>query len=163
VTRKKKKAIAAATAAEIETLMQQIMGAFRDLRGAGPRLGLIPDWSMGSWDLLQALSDGPVTMSDLARRRSVSRQYIQKIASVPIRKGWIRLDPNPADRRAPLMVITAEGELHIQTHRERVDRALHTLSEHFVAEDVAKAAATVALLRTVLEAVQRSAEPRPGE
>jgi DNA-binding MarR family transcriptional regulator len=138
-------------AAELEGLMQQILGAFRDLRSIGPRLGLAAEYGLGSSGLLQALAEGAVTMSEFARRRGVSRQYIQKIAEVPIREGWIRLEPNPADRRAPLMVITPEGELRIRARRERIERTLNAMSEHFVAEDVAKAAATVAAMRTALD------------
>ena len=152
-----------ASAVELEGLMQEILRTFHDLRTAGPRIGLVTDWGKGSWGLLQTLAaEGPMTMSDLARKRAVSRQYIQKIACAPIREEWIRLEPNPADRRAPLMAITPAGQRRIRAHRKRIDRALRTLSRNLVAEDVTRAAATVALMRTLLDAVQSSAEPPEG-
>ena len=142
------------SAAELETLMQEILRAFYDVRAAGQRTGLFQDWGSSNWGLLQLLeAEGPITMADLARKRSVSRQYIQKIASTPIGNEWIRLDPNPADRRAPLMAITDTGRRRLKSHRERVDRALGTLSRHVTAEDVKKAAATIALVRSLLDRV----------
>jgi DNA-binding MarR family transcriptional regulator len=98
-------------------------------------------------------------MSDLARRRSVSRQYIQKIACTPIREQWIRLEPNPADRRAPLMTITADGLRRMRTHRRQIERALRGVSRHLLAEDVAKAAATVSLVRSVLDQMPPAGAP----
>lgn len=92
-----------------------------------------------------------MTMSSLARRRSVSRQYIQKIAVTPIREKWITLEPNPADRRAPLMTITAEGRRWMREHRREVQKRLRGVSRHFAATDVAKAAAIVSLMRSMLE------------
>jgi DNA-binding MarR family transcriptional regulator len=137
---------------ELETLMQEITRAFYDLRATGQAMGLSSDWGNGSWGLLQVLEvDGPMSMSDLARRRSVSRQYIQKIACTPIREKWITLEPNPADRRAPVMTITADGLRRLRTHRRQLQRGLRRVSRHFVAEDVAKAAATLSLMRSVLD------------
>jgi DNA-binding MarR family transcriptional regulator len=132
--------------------MQEITRAFYDMRATGQRLGLFSDWGNGSWGLLQVLAtEGPMTMSNLARQRSVSRQYIQKIACVPIRERWITLEPNPADRRAPLMTMTPAGLRRVRARRRQLDRALRGVSRHFVARDVAKAAATVSLVRSLLD------------
>lgn len=142
------------SAAELEALIQEILHAFHDVRAAGHRTGLFQDWGRSKWSLLQILeAEGPITMADLARKRSVSRQYIQKLASTPIGNEWIRLDPNPADRRAPLMAITNIGRRRLKTHRARVDRALGALSSHVTAEEVKKAAATIALVRSLLDRV----------
>jgi DNA-binding MarR family transcriptional regulator len=150
-SKKKTEPTAGAGTAELDALMQEILAAFRDVRAAGQRTGLFQDWG-SSWGILQILdAEGPITMADLARKRSVSRQYIQKIASEPIAKGWIRLDPNPADRRAPLMLITETGKRRLRSHRRRVDRALGNLARHVTADDVANASATIALVRGLLD------------
>jgi DNA-binding MarR family transcriptional regulator len=139
--------------ADLEGLLVEILRAFQDLRAAGAHIGLVADQG-GEWGLIQTLTvEGPMTMSALARRRSVSRQYIQKIASFPIRKGWIALEPNPADRRAPLMVVTDRGQRRLRIRRQRIDRALRSMSSHCIAEDIAKATATVAQVRALLEKV----------
>jgi|CXWL01.1.fsa_nt_gi DNA-binding MarR family transcriptional regulator len=132
---------------ELETLMKEIARASYDLRTTGQGMGLFSDRG-----LLEVLAiEGPMTMSNLARRRSVSRQYIQKIASKPIREKWITLEPNPADRRAPLMTITTDGLRRVRTRRRQLKTALRVVSQHFDAEDVAKATATVSLVRSVLD------------
>jgi DNA-binding MarR family transcriptional regulator len=137
---------------ELETLMKEITRAYYDLRATGQGKAPFSDWGNGSWGLLQVLAkEGPMTMSGLARQRSVSRQYIQKIAAPPIRDKWIALEPNPADRRAPLMMITAEGRRQMRAHRRQIRKGLRGVSRHFVATDVAKAAATVSLMRSMFE------------
>jgi DNA-binding MarR family transcriptional regulator len=137
---------------ELETLIREITQAFYDLRGTGE--GAFSELGSGSWELLQVLAtEGPMTMSGFARRRSVSRQYIQKVAATPIREKWITLEPNPADRRAPLMTISPEGERRVRAQRRRLQRELRGVSRHFVAGDVANATATVALMRSVLDKV----------
>jgi len=135
---------------ELETLIREITKAFYDLRATGQ--GSFSELGSGSWELLQVLAtEGPMTMSSFARQRSVSRQYIQKVAATPIREKWITLEPNPADRRAPLMTITPEGERRIRAQRRELQRELRGVSRHFVAGDVAKATATVALMRSVID------------
>ncbi|MDH5276224.1 MAG: MarR family transcriptional regulator [Gammaproteobacteria bacterium] len=137
---------------ELEALMKEITRAYYDLRATGQGTAPFSDWGNGSWGLLQVLAtEGSMTMSALARRRSVSRQYIQKIAATPIRDKWITLEPNPADRRAPLMTITAEGRRQMRAHRRQIRKGLRGVSRHFVATDVAKAAATVSLMRSMFE------------
>lgn len=137
---------------ELETLMKEITQAYYELRGMGRGTAPFSDWGGGSWGLLQVLlKDGPTTMSNLARQRSVSRQYIQKIAATLIREKWITLEPNPADRRAPLMTLTAEGRRRMRVQRRQIQRGLRGVSRHFLATDLAKAAATVSLVRSLFD------------
>lgn len=151
-TVKKSEEVADSCTRELETLMREITRAYHDLRATGTGVAPFSDRGSGSWGLLQVLAtEGPMTMSSLARQRSVSRQYIQKIAATPIRENWITLEPNPADRRAPLMTITDEGQRRMRAHRREIQRGLRGVSRHFVATDVAKATATVSLMRAMLE------------
>jgi len=147
---------------ELETLVREITKAFYDLRATGQ--GAFSEMGSGSWELLQVLAtEGPMTMSSYARRRSVSRQYIQKVAATPIREKWITLEPNPADRRAPLMTITPEGERRIRAQRRELQRELRGVSRHLVAGDVANATATVALMRSVLDKMTMAGAANEGK
>jgi DNA-binding MarR family transcriptional regulator len=137
--------------AELEVLMHEMRRFFDDVRAVAQKNGFLQDWGGSAWGLLRVLEDGgPVSMSDLARRRSCSRQNIQKIASEPIAREWIRLEPNPADRRAPLMVITDAGRRKLRSNRGRVESAMRSLSHDVEPEDVARASATVAKVRLLL-------------
>ncbi|TFG85904.1 MAG: hypothetical protein E4H19_07410, partial [Chromatiales bacterium] len=83
-TVKKSEEVADSCTRELETLMREITRAYHDLRATGTGAAPLSDRGSGSWGLLQVLAtEGPMTMSGLARQRSVSRQYIQKIAATP--------------------------------------------------------------------------------
>lgn len=145
-----------ASAEDLEQLMKEVLAAFFALRAAGQQSGLVTDWGGGTWGLLRTIAaDGPMTMSDLARKRSVSRQYIQKLAAGPLRDRLIELAPNEANQRAPLMTLTALGRKRLAAYGATIRRALGALSTHFDAEDVEQAAATVRRLRELLQPAAR--------
>jgi DNA-binding MarR family transcriptional regulator len=153
-----------ASTTQLEVLMHEMRHFFIDVRAIAQKSGILQDWGGSGWGLLRALEDGgPISMSDLARRRSCSRQNIQKIASEPIAKEWIRLEPNPADRRAPLMVITDAGRRRLRSNRRKVERAMRSLSHNVAADEVAKAAATVAKVRLLLASQGLGDAPADGE
>lgn len=52
---------------------------------------------------------GPLTLSEIARDRAVSRQFIQKIAGSLIKDGLIAKMPNAASKKSPKLHLTASG------------------------------------------------------
>ena len=82
-----------------------MLNTFFALRQTGQDLDMVSESGGGLWGLMRMLTDrGPLTLSEVARLRGVSRQYIQKIAVQLAQQGMIRMTPNPRDRRAKLMV-----------------------------------------------------------
>lgn len=66
--------------------------------------------SRGRLGLLRELARrGPRTMSALARARGTSRQAVQRLAHSLERDAVVEILPNPGDRRAPLLALTARG------------------------------------------------------
>lgn len=136
----------------LESLVVEILSAFFDLRAAGKEYGLVTEQGAGSWGLLRMLRDqGPMTMPEVARSRSVSRQYIQKLASELIAEGWIGLRDNPAHKRSKLMYLTKSGEQELVRMTQRLRAVLVELAPDFSARNVKSAVATVAKLRTHLQ------------
>ncbi|TSB01362.1 MarR family winged helix-turn-helix transcriptional regulator [Sphingorhabdus contaminans] len=52
---------------------------------------------------------GPLTLSEIARDRAVSRQFIQKLAGSLLKDGFVTTMPNPASKRSPKLQLTASG------------------------------------------------------
>jgi DNA-binding MarR family transcriptional regulator len=153
--------------AELLALIDEVLGAFFELRLAGQRLGLVTESGGGAWGLLKTAARKPVGMAELARRRGVSRQYIQKIASGLIEQGYLELADNPAHRRSGLMTVTPAGRRALAQMDRRLDDALAPLGKQFSSRELRLATGTVAKLRSVIGRVAarvgREAETVPGE
>ncbi len=66
--------------------------------------------SAGSRAILLLLDrQGPMTMSEIARDRAVSRQLIQRLASAMLDKGVIAAMPNAAHRKSAKLGLTPQG------------------------------------------------------
>lgn len=127
------------------------MGAFFDLRAAGQTLGLVTDWGAGSWGLLRMLQDaGKKTVPEVAKMRSVSRQYIQKLANELIEAGLIEMVANPGHRRSQFMQLTPGGEQKLAELSQNLRRVLAELEQHFVLEELTLAVKAIAALRQQL-------------
>lgn len=61
------------------------------------------------WQVLGAVVDEPLPVSGIARAMGISRQSVQRIADLLVERGLAAYEPNPAHRRAKLLVPTAEG------------------------------------------------------
>ena len=80
----------------LEVLIQEVLATFFDFRAVGQRYGLVTEQGAGSWGLLRMLkTEGTQMVPDVARSRSVSRQYIQKLANELIAEGWLAMEDNP--------------------------------------------------------------------
>ncbi|MEV7093418.1 MarR family transcriptional regulator [Amycolatopsis sp. NPDC051045] len=100
------------------------------------------------WQVLDFLEDGPATAAEVARRRGLRRQSVQETANRLLRNGMLDRRPNPADARAPLLLLT-----------RRAKEALRALGEAQVewAEDVA-AEVSQEDLETTLRTLRRLRE-----
>lgn len=61
------------------------------------------------WNLLSVVSDRPRSVASAARRLGLSRQSVQRVANDLMKAGALRREGDPADARAPLLVLTDEG------------------------------------------------------
>lgn len=132
----------------VEALILEVLGAFFDLRAAGQRYGLVTEHGGGSWGLLRMLrAEGPLTVSDVARMRSVSRQYIQKLANELIAEGLVTMKDNPSHRQSKFMVLTKRGERRLTELTQRLKNVTRELAPVFSVRDLRVSVGTVATLR----------------
>jgi DNA-binding MarR family transcriptional regulator len=75
----------------------------------GEALARVGGQTLARWVILDALEDGPATVAQLARRRGIARQAVQRVADQLARDGLVAYAPNPRHRRAQLLEPTPRG------------------------------------------------------
>ncbi|MEU6309525.1 helix-turn-helix domain-containing protein [Streptomyces sp. NPDC047014] len=97
---------------EAEAFSRAAVAVFR-LNGrftaALDRLALPSGLSAARWQVLSAVAEEPLSVSEAARRLGTSRQSVQRIADLLVRQGLAVYRENPAHRRAKLLAATARG------------------------------------------------------
>ena len=103
-------------------LTELILEVFR-INGAIINTGnmLIEDLGLTSarWQVLGALKNRPITVSEISRQMGLSRQNVQRIANRLIQDGFIETIENPSHRRAKLCSLTLLGEEAIEEITKR--------------------------------------------
>jgi DNA-binding MarR family transcriptional regulator len=70
--------------------------------------------------VLGELSEEPLTLSALARKREVSMQAASEHVQSLVTRGWVVRVPDPEDRRQALLHITDEGMERLTEVREHI-------------------------------------------
>jgi DNA-binding MarR family transcriptional regulator len=83
--------------------------------GAGETLARLADQTLARWVILDAVEDKPSTVAQVARRRGIARQAVQRVADLLERDGLITYEANPDHRRARLIRPTARGQDALRT------------------------------------------------
>ena len=95
----------------LETLTWELRRAFRDLAAAGDRA--LESLGIRTRDraLLEFLAreSAPISLSELARKRSVSRQHIHQSLRRLSRPEWVHQRRDPIDHRNVLLSLSREG------------------------------------------------------
>ena len=82
---------------------------------AGEALARLADQTLARWVILDAIEDRPATVAQIARRRGIARQAVQRVADLLERDGLAAYAPNPRHRRAQLLRPTARGQAALRT------------------------------------------------
>src|SRR5262245_52784164 len=99
---------------------------------------------------LLARETGPISLSDLARKNSVSRQHIhQSVRRLP-NSGWVESVASPEDHRIVLLRLTREGRAFWKKVRAVDQRFYARFARRFRPEDLRGAVAVLQKLRSEL-------------
>lgn len=94
--------------------------------------------------------EGESAAPDLARRKAVSRQAVQRVLDGLVAKGLVRPEINPRHKRSKHYVLTKAGiETCVEIQRREMEK-IASLMTGAVEADFAKAAAAVAALNALL-------------
>jgi DNA-binding MarR family transcriptional regulator len=92
-------------------LLVEAARAFGIIQEAGKKIGAVSETGKRIWALLRILKlYGPQTVPQIARMRSVSRQYIQRLANDIVEEGYAEFGSNPGHKRSQFLKITPKGE-----------------------------------------------------
>jgi len=136
----------------LESLCWELRRSFRDLtHSAELELGSLGITASDRAILeLLARETAPVSLSDLARKSSVSRQHIhQSIRRLP-NPSWVESVASPDDHRAVLLRLTREGRAFWKKVRAADQRFFSRFARRFRSEDVRGAVTVLQKLRSEL-------------
>lgn len=117
----------------------------RRLMDAAQELAAEGEITAAAWQVLGGVLDEPRTVAEIGRRMGMTRQGVQRVADLLVRRGLAEYRPNPAHRRAKLLACTESGYWAIR----RISIAQHPWAER-VGTDVGAAS-----LRDALEVIER--------
>ena len=143
----------------LEEMIWQVRRLFRELQQEADRALAPLGVTAAERALLEflAMEDAPVGLSEIARRRAVSRQHIhQSLARLDPR--WVERSNDPEDARTVVLALSREGRAVWQKIR-RVDATLlRRLGKRLDAEEIRAATATLRAVRQALPAAQEKAK-----
>ncbi|MEV5508751.1 MarR family winged helix-turn-helix transcriptional regulator [Streptomyces orinoci] len=147
---------AAETLSDITTELFAVNGA---LLRAGDALSARFGLTSARWQVLGLLADGPQSAAHLARERGLRRQAVQQTVVKLVEEGLVATSPNPADRRAPLVSLTAKGADVLA----RIEPAERLWMEHLAdGLDPDDLKATLRMLRGLRAMLAEGLPPAPG-
>ncbi len=104
--------------------------------------------SRGRLSVLRVLAtQGPMTMSQVARARKTSRQGVQRLAAALVEEGWVEALENPEDRRATRLQLTEAGIAAYQELANAESERLNALARGIAADEVRAATKVLKTLR----------------
>ena len=108
------------------------------------------DTTMPQFRVLAHLAEGPLTVSDLARRRRVTLQSMGQIVQTLVERGWVTRAPSAADRRQQLLTLTDRGRAQYERVQARAIEQIAPLLARLEPAELAAVQAALPALRRVL-------------
>jgi DNA-binding MarR family transcriptional regulator len=101
--------------------------------------------------LLELRKSGPLTVPELARRREVSRQFIQVTVNPLLEAGVLVAQTNPAHRRSKLLALSDQGTELIRQVMRREGGLLREWATDLTADEIRQAVTTLENLQQVVQ------------
>ncbi len=134
------------------TLIDAIRLAFNQMRSSADAAHADLGITAALRAVLERLArGGPQTVPDMARARNVSRQHIQKIVDGLGEAGLIDMKANPAHKRSPLIVLSAEGRTLFAIIEKREVAILAGIGKILQGDNLAAATKTLKTLTGALQ------------
>ena len=107
--------------------------------------------------VLQALSERPRRITDLAAREAVTQPAVTLLVNRLERRGWVQRAPDPDDRRAVLVTLTEQGDEVFEQLRSEYRALLHEEMATLPDRDVETLASAVDILDRLIDRLQQRA------
>ena len=133
-----------ASTAHAEALIEAIVMSYHRLTLAAEQLHERSGLTTGMRSVLLALDGaGPLSSSQLAAARLVSRQFMQKLTSSMVKAGWLVRDVHPHDRRMVVLKMTAKAKRAVSGVRRLERPLLEQLTASLGQAEIARASETL--------------------
>jgi DNA-binding MarR family transcriptional regulator len=123
----------------------------------GEALGRLGGQTLARWVILDAIEDGPATVAQIARRRGIARQAVQRVADLLVAEELAAYRPNPDHRRAKLLQPTPQGRAALRTISVAQKEWADAVGTDIGLSKLAKATELISEIRAAV-----SAHDRPG-
>jgi DNA-binding MarR family transcriptional regulator len=94
---------------KVETLFAELFEAAGIGRARGEALAVREGLTQARWQTLWIADTGRLTVPQIARRLSVSRQSVQRVANELTADGMTTFEPNPDHKASPILALTTTG------------------------------------------------------
>ncbi len=81
----------------------------------GEELARLGGLTLARWVVLDAAEEQPSTVAQIARRRGMARQSVQRVADLLAQEAWATYEDNPEHRRSKLLRPTDRGRDALRT------------------------------------------------
>ncbi|MBU6527419.1 MarR family transcriptional regulator [Methylocystis sp. MJC1] len=132
-------------------LVWEILQTASHLTDSGNRLSAPFGLTAARWQVMGAISHQALTIAEVARRLSQTRQGVQRLADELVRDGLAAYSPNPRHVRAKLLAPTSRGATSYRALMEEQATWMNALSANMQLEDIAAARGVLATLNSALE------------
>jgi DNA-binding MarR family transcriptional regulator len=128
---------------------------------AGDELARHGSQSLARWVVLDAAASEPATVAQIARRRGMARQPVQRLADVLVAEGLATFRVNPHHRRARLLMLTPRGRKALKAISVRQEAWADAHGAKIGLEKLERARALIAEIRPMISMPDQPKEARP--
>ena len=143
--------------AQLEEIVLQTFPFHGRILEAAEQLARPAGLTAARWQVLGAVLHEPLTVSGVARAMGLTRQSVQRLADLLVEQGLAEYRPNPAHRRAKLLVATPAGLDAVRAIHEPVVAWAATVTAGI---DAVELRAMLDTMRRLTAAIERT--PVPG-
>jgi DNA-binding MarR family transcriptional regulator len=141
---------------ELVLLTFRLNGRFLE---AAERMARPAGITAARWQVLGAVLSRPLPVSGIAREMGLTRQSVQRIGDLLVADGLAAYQPNPAHRRAKLLVPTAAGRAAIERLAADQRAWADTLGEAAGASKLRRALETLEVVDAEIAAIMKHDHP----
>jgi len=139
---------------EIANLLNEVRLCYHRIVQVGEQLHADEPVTLGMRGVLEfLLKNGPATVPEIARSRSVTRQHIQILVNGLLEQDLVVLEDNPLHKRSSFVTLTKAGERVIRRMRKREGQLYRSIEFGVRRSELKAAARTLERVRGALKGI----------
>lgn len=122
---------------ELIELTRELARAYHRMRVFGDRTRVFNDYGSSTAEILSMLYDfGEHSIADIARKRSVSRQFVVKLSRQLEEQGTVSVKEHVAGKRGYVVALTVQGKRDWELRRQKFADAMKDMGKVFAAGEL---------------------------